>query len=142
MRKLSGILLIAFVLSLSFSVLQAQEKGNDVYVSKSVDVNKTEASVLHNRVYTWLTTYYRTEGITITAREVDEVLTGLSVEVPLKSGATLGYSIRFDLKDDGYTYTISKLSMEENTEIKKYMDDLDTTIKGVMNPELKKSEKK
>ncbi|MCF8370987.1 MAG: DUF4468 domain-containing protein [Bacteroidales bacterium] len=140
MKKISGILLLAFVLSFSYAV-QAQVKVNEVYLTKSIVVEKTNLADLHNRAYTWVTTYYRTENRIVTAREIDENLVGVDVEVPMKSGATLGYTIRFDLKDNGYTYTISKLSMEENTEVKKYMDDLSTQIKEVMNPALKKVEK-
>jgi hypothetical protein len=139
MKKISGILLLAFVLSLSYSVLQAQEKAVAVYVTKSLVVEKTNMADLHNRAYTWVTTYYRAENRTVTSREIDENRVGVGAEVPLKSGDTLGYTIRFDLKDNGYTYTISNLSMEENAEVKKYMDDLSTTIKEVMNPELKKA---
>lgn len=141
MKKITGILLLAFVLSFSYAV-QAQEKANDVYLTKSLVVEKTNMADLHNRAYNWVTTYYRTENRTVISREVDENLVGVGVEVPMKSGATLGYTIRFELKDNGYSYTISNLSMEENVEVKKHMDDLSTEIKEVMNPELKKVEKK
>ncbi len=134
MKKIAGIVTIAILFCFSFSVLQAQEKAENIYKTNTTVVENTDMADLHARAYNWMTVYFRTDNREALSREIDENYVGLRVESPMKSGDMLNFNIRFNLKDNEYTYTIFELSVPENKEIQKMMDNLDVKIKEVMNP--------
>ena len=130
MKKLTGALLFACILSISFTSLTAQEK--DAYMSKTTVVENTLQADLHDRAFNWLMTYFEQENRSVISRDIDEDLVSGKVKVPLKSGDNLEFDIRIDLKDNEYSYKLSHLSLKPTEEVKNYMDEVAVRIKRVM----------
>ncbi|MEA3443853.1 MAG: hypothetical protein U9R19_03920 [Bacteroidota bacterium] len=134
MKKLTKIILLALIVSLSLSNMQAQEKAENVYITKTSLIENVKIADLHDRAYNWLMTYFDADGRSIIDRDIDEEFVSANVKVPLKSSTEqLQFNIRIDLKNGEYTYTFADLSIDsKNEEVKKYIDQVALRIKRTM----------
>ena len=129
MKKATGILLLACMMVFSLS-MNAQEKK--AYAEKTTKIENTQMADLHQRGYSWLNEYFGQAGKTIENKDVDENYFTATVKTQLATKGDLTFKIRFDLKDNEYSYKVSNLSMADNSEVKAFMEELEVRIKRAM----------
>ena len=133
MKKFVTFLFFSFIIS-SFSLtITAQGNLENVALTKTNAVEKTDIPELHLRAWDWAQNYFNDEQHKITNKDMDEDKIILNVDVVPNTQGNVTFNLVIDLKDSEYTYTISEVNSQlTSVETDNYLDEVGKRIERAM----------